>query len=382
MEKIKAAKNCKKPIDGHAPGLMGALAKKYIDAGIQTDHECFTSEEASCKLGYGMKILIREGSAAKNFEALIELLNTHEDKMMFCSDDMHPDSLEKGHINLLCARAVSKGIDVFKVLKAACINPAKHYGFQSGLLNPGDAADFIMVDSLTRFNVLKTVIKGEIVAEDGKSFIASVATDTLNTFNAKPTSMNDFEIPFQGQESIPVIGALDGQLITERLQMTPKVEGNKIVQDTQRDVLKISVINRYHHAPIASAFIVGFGIKEGAIASTVAHDSHNIVVVGSSDEWMCKAANAVIEKKGGISAVNADETKLLALPIAGLMSDGNGYEVANAYSEMDKFAKTILESSLHAPFMTLSFMALLVIPQLKLSDKGLFDGKEFRLIPI
>jgi adenine deaminase len=382
MAKIQSAKNVKKPIDGHAPGLIGELAKKYIDAGIQTDHECFTSEEASCKLGYGMKILIREGSAAKNFDALIDLLNTHEDEMMFCSDDMHPDSLEKGHINLLCARAVSKGIDVFKVLKAACINPAKHYGFQSGLLQVGDAADFIMIDSLTRFNVLETVIKGEVVAENGKSFIPSVATETINTFNANPTNTTDFEIPFHGQNSIPVIGALDGQLITEKLQMTPKVEDNKIVQDTQRDLLKISVINRYNHAPIASAFIAGFGIKDGAIASTVAHDSHNIVVVGSSDEWMCKAANAVIEKKGGISAVNENETKLLALPIAGLMSDGDGYEIAQAYSEMDQFAKVNLGSVLHAPFMTLSFMALLVIPQLKLSDKGLFDGKEFRLISI
>jgi adenine deaminase len=239
-----------------------------------------------------------------------------------------------------------------------------------------------MIDSLTRFNVLETVIKGEVVAENGKSFIPSVATETINTFNANPTNTTDFEIPFHGQNSIPVIGALDGQLITENLQMTPKVEDNKIVQDTQRDLLKISVINRYNHAPIASAFIAGFGIKDGAIASTVAHDSHNIVVVGSSDEWMCKAANAVIEKKGGISAVNENETKLLALPIAGLMSDGDGYEIAQAYSEMDQFAKATLGSVLHAPFMTLSFMALLVIPQLKLSDKGLFDGKEFRLISI
>lgn len=380
MEKIQSAKNVKKPVDGHAPRLMGELAKKYIDAGIQTDHECFTSEEALCKLEYGMKILIREGSAAKNFDALIDLLNTHEDEMMFCTDDMHPDSLEKGHINLLCARAVSKGIDVFKVLKAACINPAMHYGFKSGLLNAGDPADFIMIDSLTHFNVLETVIKGELVAENGKSYIATAATESINRFNCKPTSETDYEIPFIGQQTLSVIGALDGQLITEKIQMTPTVKDNKIVQDTQRDLLKISVINRYHHAAIASAFIAGFGIKDGAIASTVAHDSHNIVVVGSSDKLMCKAANAVIAKQGGISAVSNDETKLLALPIAGLMSDGNGYEIANAYSKIDQFAKTNLGSVLHAPFMTLSFMALLVIPHLKLSDKGLFDGNEFRLI--
>ena len=382
MEKIAAAKSRSKPIDGHAPGLRGEQAKKYIEAGIQTDHECYTAEEASDKLKYGMKILIREGSAAKNFEALIDLLHDHEDEMMFCSDDMHPDSLEKGHINLLCERAVKKGVDVFKVLKAACINPAKHYGFKSGLLREGDVADFILVDSLKRFHVLQTIIRGVVVAEKGKSYIQSDSFKKINRFECEIKKPDAFEIPFSGQEKILVIKALDGQLITDKWITNPKIESGKIVQDQERDVLKISVVNRYKNAPVASAFITGFGIKDGAIASSVAHDSHNIVVVGSSDEWMSKAVNEIIKQEGGVSAVHKNETRILALPVAGLMSDGDGYEVAAAYSEIDRFAKANLKSGLNAPFMTLSFMALLVIPSLKLSDLGLFDGEEFKLISI
>ncbi|MEY4702575.1 MAG: adenine deaminase [Bacteroidota bacterium] len=382
MEKIAAAKSRSKPVDGHAPGLRGEQAKKYIEAGIQTDHECYTAEEASDKLKYGMKILIREGSAAKNFEALIDLLHDHEDEMMFCSDDMHPNSLEKGHINLLCERAVKKGVDVFKVLKAACINPAKHYGFKSGLLREGDVADFILVDSLKRFHVLQTIIRGVVVAEKGKSYIQSDSFKKINRFECEIKNPDAFEISFSGQEKILVIKALDGQLITDKWITDPKIESGKIVQDQERDVLKISVVNRYKNATVASAFITGFGIKDGAIASSVAHDSHNIVVVGSSDEWMSKAVNEIIKQAGGVSAVHENETRILALPVAGLMSDGDGYEVAAAYSEIDRFAKVNLKSGLSAPFMTLSFMALLVIPSLKLSDLGLFDGEEFRLISI
>lgn len=382
LQKIKAAKERNKPVDGHAPGLKGELAKKYIEAGIHTDHECFTAEEAKDKLIHGMKILIREGSAAKNFDALIDLLHDHEDEMMFCTDDMHPDNLEKGHINSLCARAVEKGIDVFKVLKAACINPAKHYGFKSGLMQEGDSADFILIDSLKQFNVLQTVIKGETVAKHGQSLIQVTTKENINQFNCEKKEKEEFEIPFSGQENIPVIHALNGQLITEKVMAIPKVKEGKMIQDADRDILKIAVVNRYHSAPTACAFITGFGIKEGAIASSVAHDSHNIVVIGSDDELMCKAANAVIEQRGGIAASHENETLVLPLPIAGLMSDKDGYETAKAYSVIDRFTKEMLQSKLDAPFMTLSFMALLVIPKLKLSDKGLFDGETFNLISI
>lgn len=380
MAKIAAAVKIGKPVDGHAPGLRGEQALRYIQAGISTDHECFTAEEALDKLRYGMKILIREGSAARNFDALAELLNDHEDRMMFCSDDKHPDSLAKGHINELCARAVAKGIGIFKILKAACINPVLHYKMDVGTLQIGDAADFILVSDLTRFDVLQTYIDGRLVADKGVSMINTDQPALINRFDCRPVSPDQFRLANNGRETIDVIEALDGQLITPHLKCTPRIEDGCIVSDTENDIIKIAVINRYHTAPPAIAFVKNFGLKTGAIASSVAHDSHNIVVAGVSDEDICKAANAVIACGGGIAAVCNEEIQLLPLPIAGLMSDKNGYDVATAYTAIDKFSKETLGSTLKAPFMTLSFMALLVIPSLKLSDKGLFDGNRFCLI--
>jgi adenine deaminase len=375
MQKIASAKALGKPVDGHAPGLRGEVAKQYIDAGISTDHECFTEEEALDKLQYGMKILIREGSAAKNFEALIGLLNDYPEMIMFCSDDKHPDSLVEGHVNQLCARAVAKGIDVFNVLKAACVNPVKHYGLGVGLLKEGDAADFIAIKDLINFEVVQTYINGELVAENGVSKITAAKADVINYFECSPKEVKDFEIPFNDEKEIPVIEALDGQLITNKLFFTPKVEEGKIVSDVERDILKIVVVNRYNNAPVAKAFIKNFGFKKGAIASSVAHDSHNIVAVGVNDESICKAVNLIIECKGGVSVVDGEDL-VLPLPVAGLMNNSDGYEVAEKYTIIDHTAKA-LGSHLAAPFMTLSFMALLVIPHLKLSDKGLFDGDTF-----
>ncbi len=380
MRKISLAKKYNKPVDGHAPGLRGELAKKYIEAGISTDHECFTKEEALEKLQYGMKILIREGSAAKNFEALAELMHEHYDNMMFCSDDKHPDSLATGHINDICARAVKKGIDVFKVLKAACINPVLHYKMDVGLLNIGDPADVIVVKNLSEFNVLQTYINGKMVADNGISLINPEEAQTINQFDCKEKKVEDFAVPYQGEKEIAVIEALDGQLITNKLMTAPCVENNQMVSDVSNDILKIVVVNRYNEAPIAKAFIKNIGLKKGAIASSVAHDSHNIVAVGTSDIELQKAVNAVIKNGGGISAVDNNIEKALALPVAGLMSTKNGYDVAEAYTEIDAFAKESLGSPLSAPFMTLSFMALLVIPHIKLSDKGLFDGDSFSFI--
>jgi adenine deaminase len=326
-----------------------------------------------------MKILIREGSAAKNFEALIDLLN--ENEMMFCSDDKHPDSLVKGHINELCRRAVAKGIDVFKVLKAACINPVKHYKMNVGLLKPGDPADFIIVKNLKDFTVKATYINGELVAENGESKIKTQASAVINNFNCSTRSVDDFKIKisdFHGE----TIEALDGQLITNKISIIPKEENEFYVSDTEKDILKIVVINRYNEAPIAKAFIKNFGLKRGAIASSVAHDSHNIIAVGVDDESIYDAVNLIINEKGGISVANhfnAAFNKILPLPVGGLMSNEDGYKVAKMYTEIDAAAKK-LGSKLSAPFMTLSFMALLVIPHVKLSDKGLFDGDLFQLI--
>lgn len=317
-----------------------------------------------------MKIIIREGSAAKNFETLIDLLNDHEAMIMFCSDDKHPDSLVEGHINQLCARAVAKGIDIFKVLRAACVNPVGHYKLKVGLLRQNDFADFIVVKDIKSFEVVQTYINGQLVAENGKTLIESKTASAINNFDCDKKKTESFGTT---TEYLFAIEALDGQLITNKFAITsPAV-------DIENDVLKIVVVNRYKDAPVATAFIKNFGLKTGAIASSVAHDSHNIVAVGVSDESICKAVNLVIENKGGVSCVGGEKDIILPLPVGGLMSTEDGYEVAKKYSAIDKAAKK-LGSKLSAPYMTLSFMALLVIPHLKLSDLGLFDGNEFRFI--
>jgi adenine deaminase len=383
MKKIEAAHALGKPVDGHAPGLMGELAKQYINAGISTDHECFTAAEALDKLGFGMKIIIREGSAAKNFEALIELINDHPNQILFCSDDKHPDSLEAGHINQLCARAIAKGIDLFKVLQAACVNPVLHYKLDVGLLRQADAADFIVTDSLTQFIINQTYIDGNLVADNGQSFIVSVKENPINQFVCNEIETSALALlaknyPSQDQK-IPVIEALDGQLMTNKLWLKGKEINEALVIDIDNDILKMVVVNRYHTAPIAKCFIKSFGFKKGAIASSVAHDSHNIVAIGTTDESLCKAINLVIKESGGISCVDGENSLVLGLPVAGLMSADDGYAVAKSYTEIDAMAKS-LGSKLQAPFMTLSFMALLVIPHLKLSDKGLFDGDQFSFL--
>jgi len=379
MQKIAYAKALNKPVDGHAPGLTGEKAKQYIDAGITTDHECFTKEEALSKLEYGMKIIIREGSAAKNFEELIPLLNDYPDRIMFCSDDKHPDSLVAGHINQLCARAAAKNIDIFKILQAACINPVLHYNLDVGMLREGDSADFIIVDNLREFGVWQTYINGQLVAQNGRTFIEAVEVQPINQFNCSPINEPDIEVRFNGASEMPVIEALDGQLITNKLLADVIVTNGQILSDEDNDILKMVVVNRYNNAAVAIAFVKNFGLKSGAIASSVAHDSHNIIAVGVEDECIIKAVNLIIREKGGISCATETDSSYLRLPVAGLMSTHDGYQVADAYTALDNMAKE-LGSTLSSPFMTLSFMALLVIPHLKLSDMGLFDGDNFKFV--
>jgi len=376
MAKIAAAKKVGKPIDGHAPGLRGEQAQQYASEGISTDHECFTYEEAKEKIGYGMKILIREGSAAKNFEALIPLLAEHPDRIMFCSDDKHPDDLIEGHINQLVARALEKGHDLFDILRAATLNPVDHYGLEVGLLRVGDLADFIVTKDLKSFEVERTFMEGVQVSEKGKSLIHTQLAPIVNNFHCQLKSVVDFRQKSKG-EQIQVIQAIDGEIVTEQYLAKAKMENGYVVSDIEKDILKITVINRYQEQVPAIAFINGFGLKEGAIASCVGHDSHNIIAVGVDDESLTKAVNLIIKNKGGIAAVGAGESSVLPLPIAGIMSNADGYEVAKAYAGIDAFVKKELACVLTAPFMTLSFMALLVIPKLKLSDKGLFDGEKF-----
>lgn len=376
MAKIKAAQRAGKPIDGHAPGLRGKDAAKYVDAGISTDHECFSFEEASEKLSLGMKIMIREGSAAKNFEALIGLLPHHAKNMMFCSDDKHPDDLILGHINQLVVRALQKGCDLFDVLLAACINPVRHYGLDVGTLKKGDPADFIVVKDLKSFEVLGTYIDGTLVAKSGETKIESVTVPVINNFHTDIKSPEEFHIS-AASDKINVIEAINGEIVTRSFKAQAKVIDGKAVSNIEKDILKLAVVNRYQNKPPAIAFINNFNLKTGAIASCVGHDSHNIIAVGVDDDSLCRAVNLIIRNSGGVSAVSAENEMILPLPVAGIMTNEDGFKTAESYSKIDTFVKDKLGSTLTAPFMTLSFMALLVIPQLKLSDKGLFDGKNF-----
>ena len=375
LKKIEAAKKVGKPIDGHAPAVTGDNIVKYAATGISTDHECFTIEEAEEKIGLGMKILIREGSAAKNFEALIPLMASHPEMLMFCSDDKHPNDLAKGHINQLVKRAIDLGYNIMDVLKAASLNAVKHYNLNVGLLQNGDDADFIVLDNLEEMNVMQTYVKGILVAEKGISKMEHLETEPINNFKAEPIRVNDIALADCGKR-IKVISCIDGQLVTDTVFAEPKVENGNIVSDIGRDILKLVVVNRYEKTQPAVSFIKNMGLKQGAIASSVAHDSHNIVAVGTTDEDIVKAVNILIENGGGVVAVGKDENAILPLPVAGLMSNGDGYQVAEDYEKADALAHK-LGTELHAPFMTLAFMSLLVIPELKLSDKGLFDGKKF-----
>ncbi len=380
MAKIELAKKYNKPIDGHAPGVKGDDARKYIQAGITTDHECFTMEEALDKIKWGMKIQIREGSAAKNFDALAGLLETHPDMVLFCSDDKHPNDLVNGHINLLVKKAIDLGYDPLRVLKSCILNPIDHYGLDVGLLQAGDDADFIIVDNLQDLNVQATYIQGKQVSENGKTLIEPVNETEPNCFNAEKISPEDIEVIGEPGH-LKVLQAMDGQLITNALTVEPRIENGMPVIDVERDILKLVVVNRYKPEKPAVAFINNFNLKKGAIASTVAHDSHNIIAVGVNDEDIVRAINLLVDARGGISLTDGRHEKVLPLPVAGLMSTDDGFKVAEAYDQMDKLVKA-MGSTLKAPYMTLSFMALLVIPELKLSDKGLFDGSKFAFTPL
>jgi len=385
LAKIASARKLGKRIDGHAPGLVGDHAKEYAEAGISTDHECTSFEEAIHKLECGMKILIREGSAAKNYEALKSLIDFHPEDVMLCSDDKHPDELADGHINAIVKRAINDGLDLFNVLRVACLNPIDHYSLPVGKLRAGDPADFVLVNDLVEFEVRQTFIDGKCVAETGEANFASVNKRVVNRFQCDAKQAADFRVHAQSAQprsTVRVIEAFDGKLITgeQRAELSSDDQGLRC--DLGRDVLKFVVVNRYRNQLPAIAFIHGFGLKRGAIASSVGHDSHNILAVGVDDESICTAVNEVIAHRGGIVAVDGEVAEVLPLPIAGIMSDQDGYEVADQYRHVDDFAKRMLGSTLSAPFMTLSFMALLVIPKLKLSDLGLFDGERFQFVAL
>ena len=382
MAKISIAQQLGKPIDGHAPGVIGVDAQRYFGAGISTDHECFTYEEALEKLKLGVKIIIREGSAAKNFNALIELLPQYPAQIMFCSDDKHPDDLINGHINQLIARALMNGCDLYDTIRAATLNPVQHYHLEVGLLREGDPADLIIVEDLSTFEVVETYINGQMVARRGQTLLEAVKAEVPNHFNTEIKTPADFVVKARTGAAVRVIEALNGEIVTRSATVKLPISDACVCSDPAQDVLKIAVVNRYKNATPAIAFIKNFGLKEGAIASCVGHDSHNIIAVGVDDASLCAAVNAIIRNRGGISAVNSEGEKVLPLPVAGIMTNADGYQTAKLYSEIDGFVKNTLGSTLSAPFMTLSFMALLVIPDLKISDLGLFSGKEFSFVEL
>jgi adenine deaminase len=380
MEKIGLAKLHKKVIDGHAPGLRGRELEKYISFGISTDHECFSRPEALEKIGFGMKIQIREGSAAKNFDALIQIAKEHANMCMFCSDDKHPEDLMVGHINTMVKKAIHYGVDTIDVLRIASCNPIRHYGLDVGLLQVGDSADFLVIDNLDDLTILKSFINGRLVAKDGKTLIEESSKRIVNNFKTKEKEVNDFAVKHQNR-NIHIIEAIDGELITNKILDKAKVINNYIVSDNERDILKMVVVNRYKDLSPSIGFVKNFGLKKGAIGSSIAHDSHNIISVGVDDIDICRAVNIIIRNRGGLSAVRGKTEKVLPLPVAGIMSNLNYSEVSKKYLELDRSAKE-LGSRLRAPFMTLSFMGLLVIPEIKLSDKGLFDVSKFEFMDL
>ena len=387
LAKIAAAKARGKRVDGHAPGLRGERARAYFARGIETDHECFSLEEAREKAALGVRILIREGSAARNLEALWPALSEHPSLCMFCTDDAHPDDLLVGHVDRLVARAVGKGIDPMVALRAATLNPVRHYGLPCGLLQPGDRADMVLVDDLRSVRPRRTWIAGRVVAEEGRTLLPPRASATPNAFRSATFTAQDFmvHVPADavgaGEVTVHAVVAEDGQLVTGRVDVRVRAVDGVVDPDPANDLLQVAVVNRYALAPVACAFVRGFGMKRGAIASSVAHDCHNVVAVGASREDLAAAVNAVFAARGGLAVADGGVAESLALPIAGLMSDRPAEEVGRAYSRLSARARS-LGSPLRAPFMTASFMALLVIPALKLSDRGLFDGLAFRFTPV
>jgi adenine deaminase len=378
--KLALARKLGKPIDGHAPGILGDALKQEIQAGISTDHECTTLEEGAEKVRLGMKVILREGSAAKNLEALLPLLDDSPGMVMLCSDDKHPDDLVRGHIDQMVRRALKRGIAPIKVLKAACLNPVKHYRLSVGLLQAGDPADFIVVDNFEEFRILKTYIDGEKVAERGVSLIAPVPAESLNRFGAQPLDAQALRIPAASGQ-LRVIEVENGQLLTKERLLPPCLVDGGAVSDPSRDLLKLVVLSRYQKAAPALCFVKNFSLKRGAIASSVAHDSHNIIATGASDEQIVRAINLVIRHQGGIAVVDGEFEECLRLPVGGLMTTADGYQVAAQYEELNRRTRA-LGCELASPFMTLSFLTLLVIPDLKVSDKGLFDTRRFEFVPL
>lgn len=378
-EKLKIAAKYNKPVDGHAPALRGDHLKKYISSGITTDHECTSLEEALEKISLGMKILIREGSAARNLDVLKPLLKNHPNKVMLCSDDLHPEMLAERHINKIVARLINEGFDIFDTIRSCTINPTIHYKLNTGLLRPGDPADFLITENLHSMDIKETWINGIEVYGSGRVNFEYSGSEKINKFNCSEIVKNNLKIP-EIKGKMRVIEAFDGDLFTRELFQV--VEPRKSSgYDLKNDIIKIIVKDRYKDMPPAVGFIKGLGLKKGAFASSVAHDSHNIICAGTNDDDIVTAVNEIVRLKGGLAVTDGQNVKSIQLDIAGIMSNKPVVVIAEGYKMISDMVKS-MGCNMSSPFMTLSFMALLVIPELKLSDKGLFDGRTFRLVPL
>ncbi len=383
MKKIKFAHKYKKPVDGHCPKLTGEKLNKYIKAGILTDHECTTLVEAEEKLGKGMKIMIKQGSYAKNLENIYPLAFKNSDFCFLASDDLEADDLLKGHMNLKLKEIVNLGINPFDAIRMSTFNPARHYNLNVGLLKSGDPADFVILNNLRDFNVLETYINGKLVAKDGKALFELPEVKKMNFFDIKQKNVNDFKINSNkknGVIKVHVIGLVENQIITKKLIETLKVDNYEILPDLGKDILRIAVAERYGNNNLALGFIKGFMLKEGAIASSVAHDSHNIISIGFEKNDITRAINTVIEMRGGLTLVRNNQVLIrIALPIAGLMSDKPAEDIVKKLNRFYLILKA-LGCTLNSPLMILSFMSLPVVPELKLTDRGLFDVEKFGFI--
>ena len=377
MAKLQAAVKMGKRVDGHAPGLRGADLAAYVMAGISTDHESFSLAECYEKLALGMKIQLRQGSSARNLDDLHPLITSHSGQCMLCTDDLKPGDLAHGHINLLVKKCLSLGHDLFDILQCACVNPVRHYQLRVGLLQKGDPADFILADNLDCIEISATWINGEVVSSKGQPLFQTVQPIPINHFHAAVITPEQLVVQVRSPQ-IKVIEVTDGQIVTGTGCHTLPVNSSVVEADPQADLLKILVHNRYQPAPPAIAFVRGFGLKIGAMASSIAHDSHNIIAIGVSDLDLARAINLLQESGGGICFVTGDEVKRMELPVAGLMGLGSCDEMAASYSMLEQMVREN-GCRLQTPYMTMSFLALPVIPALKITDQGLFDGDKFEL---
>ena len=377
MAKIQSAVRMGKRVDGHAPGLCGPELASYIRAGISTDHESLSLAECYEKLALGMKIQLRQGSSARNLDDLHPLISSHSGQCMLCTDDLKPADLVHGHINLLIKKCLSLGHDLFDILQCACVNPVHHYQLGVGLLQKGDPADFILVDDLERMEISATWINGEMVSSKGRPLFQAAQETPVNHFHAAPITAEQLRVRARGAQ-IKVIEVNDGQIVTGAGRHPVPPDHTVVEADPLADLLKILIHNRYQPALPTIAFVRGFGLQHGAMASSIAHDSHNIIAVGASDLDLVRAVNLLQESGGGICFVKGDEENRMELPVAGLMGLGSCEEMAASYSMLEQMVKEN-GCRLQTPFMTLSFLALPVIPALKITNLGLFDGKRFEL---